>query len=129
MDIWGSPLHFTKNVFIDSPTYPHPTFAWPPRRCHTKVCRWIFKDIVCKVQCRVPNINGEEFHSVGRTILIRQKMSLFPYAIYINFFNLDCQKCLQCYNPLKSRHLLHIFLLLFLALQICALYFFLLLLI
>ena len=75
-----------------------------------------------KISDEPQKFRGEEFQRVGRTILIKQKMSLFPFAIYIIFFNPDCQKYLQCYNPLKARH---IFLLQFLAMQICALYFFL----
>ena len=67
------------------------------------VCRWIYKDNVCKEQWWAPNISSEEFQRVGRTILIKSKM--FSFSLYINNnINPDFQtfdSFLQSYNPFK----------------------------
>ena len=97
-DIWCSPLLFANVYIVDSPTYRR--VAWPPRY-HRLPSRITFRKIdrsfktyyyncmsmnhdvnVCKEQQWAPNIRGEEFQRVGRTIFIN---------IYIpNFFNKLC---------------------------------------
>jgi hypothetical protein len=49
-----------------------------------EVCRWFYLDFACKEQWWVPNICGEEFQHVGRTIFIKSKMLLFPYTLMIS---------------------------------------------
>ena len=39
---------------------------------------------VCKEQRGAPNIRGEEFQRLGRTIFIKSKMLLFPYTLIMS---------------------------------------------
>ena len=56
-----------------------------------KVCQWIYKDNICKDQwwlvSRAPNIYGEEFQHVGRSIFIKSKN--ISFSLYNNNFNQD----------------------------------------
>ena len=46
--------------------------------------RYVGESIVCKEQWLAPNIRGEKFLHVGRTIFIKSKMLLFPYTLTIS---------------------------------------------
>ena len=103
-DIWDSPLLFTNIVLINSPTYHQHTTDIPPtyHQHTTMVYRWIYNDTVCKEQWWAPNICGEEFQCVGRTIFIKSKMILFPYKLIISTQIFKILTFLPSYNPVKT---------------------------